>query len=66
MISNTDSISSAFIYVPNMKKWGQISGACFHEGTIKLVWISEDRKEFALVTPEKIQELYDSFNVVPY
>jgi hypothetical protein len=66
MITNIDSISSAFIYIPGLKKSGQISGACFHEGTMKFIWISEDKKQSALVTLEEIQKLYDSFNVVPY
>lgn len=59
-------LNPAFIFVPTVKKWGQITGGCLVNGKFQLIFVSEDKKEFVTLNPDTVQDLINSFGVTPF
>lgn len=56
----------AFIYIPSLNKWAQITGGCLVDGEFQLIFVSEDKENFGTLNPNTVQDLIKSFGVTPF
>lgn len=60
---NSD-LQPASIYIPDIKEWASITGACLEDGNFRLIWKTGSNK-FGTMALDTAQELVKSF-VVPF
>ena len=65
MLANQE-LNPAFIYIPHLNKWSQITGGCLVEGRFQLIYFTEDKKDFGTLNPDTVQDLINSFGVTPF
>lgn len=65
MIVNQELLP-AFIYIPHLKKWAQITGGCLVDGRFQLIFRTEDKENFGTLNPDTVNDLIKSFGVTPF
>ena len=58
-------LQPASIYLPHIKEWASITGACLEDGKFRLIWKTDSQK-FGTIALDTAQELVKSFTVVPF
>ena len=61
---NPNSLQSATIYIPHLKEWASITGACLENGKFQLLWKTDSKQE-GTMDLDTAQELVKSF-VAPF
>jgi hypothetical protein len=56
------NLQSASIYIPHLKEWASITGACLEDGNFRLIWKTDSNK-LGTMALDTVQELVKSFAV---
>ncbi|KAB8318684.1 hypothetical protein SD81_014680 [Tolypothrix campylonemoides VB511288] len=59
---NAANLSPVTIYIPHLKNWASVTGACLEDGNFRLICKTDDGK-VTLLSPDTLQMLIKCFAV---
>lgn len=63
---SSQELTPAFLYIPHLDKWAQITGGCLVDGKFQLIFKTEDNKNFGTLNTDTVQDLIKSFGITPF